>query len=81
MLWGCFVCISCSQKWENTAFELVPQSTWGPGNQVGRSSTPCHKRSHVWDRESEWWPKYMQETPVFEMGIIMKNKLRPLKVK
>ena len=23
MQWGCFVCPSCSQKWESTAFELV----------------------------------------------------------
>ena len=38
--WGCFVCPSCSQKRENTAFELVLWSAWGlssPGKQVARS--------------------------------------------
>ena len=40
------------------------RSAWGlssPGKQVGRSSTPCWKRSQVWGRDSEWWPKYMQQ--------------------
>ena len=32
-----------------------------PGKQVGRSSTPCRKRSQVWGRESERLPKYMQQ--------------------
>ena len=62
MQWGRFICPSCSQKRESTAFDLILQSAWGlssPGKQVGRSSTPCPKRSQVWDRESEWWPKYM----------------------
>ena len=47
MHWGRFVCPSCSQKREKTAFELVLQSAWGlssPGKQVARSSTPCQKR-------------------------------------
>ena len=62
--WGRFVCPSCSPKRENTAFELVLRSAWGltsPGKEVGRSSTPCRKRSQVWGRESERWPKYMQQ--------------------
>ena len=49
---------------ESTAFELILRSAWGlssPGKQVGRSNTPCRKRSQVWDRESERWPKYMQQ--------------------
>ena len=44
MQWGRFVCPSCSQKRESTAFELILRSAWGlssPGKQVGRSSTPC----------------------------------------
>ena len=48
---GLFVCPSCSQMRENTAFELVLQSTWrlsSPGKDVARSSTPCWKRSQVW---------------------------------
>ena len=62
MQWGHFACPSCSQNRENTAFELVLQSTWGlssPHKQVARSSTPCWKRSQVWGTESERWPKYM----------------------
>ena len=54
---------SCGQKNENTTFEIVLQSIWGllsPGKHVARSSTPCQERSHVWDTESEWVPKYMQ---------------------
>ena len=54
MEWGCFVCPSCSQKRESTAFELVLRSTWGlssPSKQVGRSSTKI----------------YAGETPVLEM--------------
>ena len=84
MQWSRFVCPSCSQKKENTAFESVLRSAWGlssPCKQVGRSSTPCRKRSQVWGRESEWWPKYAAETPVLEMGRILKNKLSPLRVK
>ena len=64
MQWGHFVCPSCSQKRENTAFELVIQSVWetlSPSKQVGRSSTPCRKRNQVWGRENERWPKYMQQ--------------------
>ena len=56
MQWGRFVCHSCSQTRESTAFELVLRSCWGllsPSKQVGRSSTPCRKRSQVWGRESE----------------------------
>ena len=63
MQWGHFVCQSSSQKRESTAFDLILRSAWGlssPGKQVGGSSTPCRKRSQVWDRESERWPKYMQ---------------------
>ena len=51
MKWGHFVYPSCSQKRENTAFELVLKSTWGlasPGKQVAISSTPCQKRGQVW---------------------------------
>ena len=56
MQWGHFVCPSSSQKRESTAFDLILRSAWGlssPGKQVGRSSTPCRKRSQVWGRESE----------------------------
>ena len=63
MQWGHFVCPSSSQKRESTAFDLIVRSAWGlssPGKRVGRSSTPCRKRSQVWGRESERWPKYMQ---------------------
>ena len=63
MQWGHFVCPSSSQKRDSTAFDLILRSAWGlssPGKQVGRSSTPCRKRSQVWGRESEQWPKYMQ---------------------
>ena len=61
-----FVCpsTSCSQKRENTGFELVPRSTWGcssPSNHVCRSNIPCWKRSQVCGSESEQWPKYMQQ--------------------
>ena len=87
MQWGRFVCPSCSQKRESTAFELILRSAWGlssPGKQVGRSSTPCQKRRQVWGRESEPWPKYMQanaaETAVLQMGRILKNKLSALRV-
>ena len=79
MQWGHFVCPSSSQKRESTA---SLRSAWGlssPGKQVGRSSTPCQRRSQVWGRESEWWPKCMQ--PVLEMGRILKNKLSLLSVK
>ena len=64
MWWGCLVCLSCSQRRENTAFQLVLQSTWrlsSSGKQVGRSSIPCQKRSQVWGRESERRPKYTQQ--------------------
>ena len=64
MQWGRFICPNCSQKRERTAFELILRSAWGlssPGKQIGRSSTPCRKRSQVWGRESERWPKYMQQ--------------------
>ena len=64
MQWGRFVCPSCNQKRESIAFELILRSTRGlssPGKHVGRSSTPCRKRSQVWGRESEQWPKYMQQ--------------------
>ena len=57
-------CPSCSQKKENTAFELVLRSAWGllsPGKQVARSSTPCQKRSQIWGTESERWPKYIHQ--------------------
>ena len=50
MEWDRFICPSCSQWRENTASELVLRSDWGlssPGKQVGRSSTPCPKRSQV----------------------------------
>ena len=63
MQWGHFVCPSSSEKRESTAFDLILRSAWGlssPGKQVGRSSTPCLKRSQVWGSESERWPKYMQ---------------------
>ena len=63
MQWGHFVFPSSSQKRESTAFDLILRSSWGlssPGKQVGRSSTPCRKRSQVWGSESERWPKYMQ---------------------
>ena len=62
--WGRFVSPSCSQKRENTAFELVLRSDWrlsSTGKQVDRSSIPCRKRSQVWGRGSERWPKYMQQ--------------------
>ena len=39
---------------------IVFMLSMSPGKQVGRSSTPCRKRSQVWGRESERWPKYMQ---------------------
>ena len=58
-----FVCPSSSQKRKSTAFDLILRSTWGllsPGKQVGRSSTPYRKRSQLWGRQSEWWPKYLQ---------------------
>ena len=48
MQWGHYVCPSCSQMRESTAFELILRSAWGllsPGKQVGRSSTACRKRS------------------------------------
>ena len=64
MQWGHYVCPSSSQKRESTASDLILQSAWGlsgTGKQVGRSSTPCRKRSQVWGRESERWPKYMQQ--------------------
>ena len=63
MQWGHFVCHSSSQKRESTAFDSILRSAVGlssPGKQVGGSSTPCRKRSQVWGRESERWPKYMQ---------------------
>ena len=37
MQWGCFVCPSCSQNRESTAFELILRSAWGlssPSKQV-----------------------------------------------
>ena len=45
------------------AFKLIPTKHLGTFEslQVGRSSTPCQKRSQVWGRESERWPKYMQQ--------------------
>ena len=63
MQWSHFICPSSGQKRESTAFDLILWSTWwlsSPGKQVSRSSTPCWKRSQVWDRESERWSKYMQ---------------------
>ena len=48
MQWGRFVCPSCSQKRESTAFQLVLRSTWGlssPSKQVGTSSTSCRKEA------------------------------------
>ena len=62
---GLFLCPSCSQKRENTAFELVLRSGWrllSPSKEVARSSTPCRKSSLVWDIESEWWPRYLQQS-------------------
>ena len=44
--------------------EVVLRSNWrllSPSKQVDKSSFPCRKRSQVWDRGSEWWPKYMQQ--------------------
>ena len=79
MQWDRSVCLSCSQKWESTAFELILRSAWGLSSlskQVG-SSTPCQKKSQVWSRESEWRPKYMQQRPMLEMGNILRNKLSP----
>ena len=61
---GHFVCPSCSQKKENTVFQLVLRSAWGvlsPGKQVASSSIQCRKRSQVWDRESEWQLRYLQQ--------------------
>ena len=46
--------------------QLVLRSAWGlssPGNEVGRSSTPCRKRSQVWGRETVA-KIYAAETPV-----------------
>ena len=63
MQWDHFVCPSSSQKSESTAYDLILRSGWGlssPGKRVGRSSTPCRKRSQVCGSESERWPKYMQ---------------------
>ena len=85
MQWDRFVCPSCGPKRESTAFELILQSIWGllsPAEQVGRSSTSCWKRSQVWDRESEWWPKYnyAAKTPVLEMGRIFFLNLSPLRL-
>ena len=60
MQWGHCVSPSSGQKRESTAFDLILRSAWGlssPGKQVGGSSTPCWKRSQVWGRESERWPK------------------------
>ena len=60
--WGHFVSPSSSQRRKSTAFDLILQRTWrlsSPGKQVGRSNTLCWKRSQVWGRESERWPKYM----------------------
>ena len=34
-------------KRESTAFDLIAWGLWSPGKQVGRSSTPCRKRSQV----------------------------------
>ena len=62
---GIFLFAPVPVKREGTAFDLILRSTWrlsSPGKQVGRSSTPCRKRSQVWDRESERWPKYMQQS-------------------
>ena len=56
MQWGRFVLPQLQSKEESTAFELILRSAWGlssPGKQVGRSRTPCWKRSHVWGRESD----------------------------
>ena len=47
MQWDRFVCTSCNQKRENTAFQLVLWSDWrlsNPSKKVARSSTPCWKR-------------------------------------
>ena len=45
----------------NQSYKL---SAWGlssTSKHFGRSSTPCQKRSQVRGRESEQWPKYMQQ--------------------
>ena len=64
--WGCFVCPSCSQKREKTAFEVVLLSTgdlWVPVKMLQEvCRTPCQKRSHVWGTESDWWPRYLQQS-------------------
>ena len=57
-------CLPQLQSKKNTAFEIVQWSDWilsSPSKQVGRCSTPCWKRSQVWGRGSERWPKYMQQ--------------------
>ena len=81
MQWDRFVCPSCSQKRENTEFQLVPRGLSSPGKQVARSSTPCRKRSQVWDTESEQWSKYMQQSrQCLETRRILKSKLSPIRV-
>ena len=84
MQWGHFVCPGCSQKREKT---VVLRSTWGVSNSgkqvASRSSTPCRKKSQVWGKESEQWPRYMylQQRRQCEMGRILKNKLSSVRVK
>ena len=56
MQWGHFVSPSFSQKRESTAFGLILRNAWrlsSLGKQLGKSSTPCRKKSQVWGRESE----------------------------
>ena len=56
--------VAVAVKRENTAFDLVLQSDWellSLGTQDARSSTPCQKRSQVWDIEKERWPRYLQQ--------------------
>ena len=85
MQWGHFVCHSSSQKRESTAFDLILHTAWGllsPSKQGGRSSTPCRKRSQVWGRESERWPKYIQSICNRAASVGNgKNKLSPIRVK
>ena len=51
-------CPPIDLSWKGAQSPCCPHN-WG--KQVGRSSTPCRKRTQVWGRESERWPKYMQQ--------------------
>ena len=44
-----------------------------PGKQVARSSTPCWKRSQVGVQKVNGGQIYAAETPVLEMGRILKT--------